>query len=160
MNFLEPTHVAEEVVKILEENKASFTFGDLSVQAIEHIARKPESESEDGITPPWLAVAYFFEDDGEVLPSGDIHNLPITIAVICSSTPGQATDVEALREAMHYARLVKQYVIGEHFINIGTEAEPKDKYVHLSCTPKPFEILEASADLAMVGVFFEYKDEF
>ena len=161
MNYLEPADVADAVVAKLNNAISDFTYENYSVKTIEHIAKKPATD--DGTTPPWIAVAYFFEESGEVLPSGKIYNLPVTIAVICSSTPGHLTDADALKEAMHYARMVIDKVLndcGEYNINIGTVANPEYRLVQLKSAAKPLEILEASADMALVGAFFEYLDTF
>ena len=161
MNFLEPGHVADAVVNKLKSEIEDFSYNDNQVQEIVHIAKKPDTD--DGVAPPWIAVAYFFGEDGQVLPGGNIYNLPVTIAIICSSTPGHLTDADALREAFHYARIAYDKTIsqcGEMEINVGTEAEPDIRLVNLKAAKQPFEILEAGADLALVGAFFEYYDTF
>ncbi len=158
MNYLEPSMVVDAVVKKLNADISDFTFNNYSVKAIGEIARKPETD--EGITPPWLAVSYFFDEDGEVLPQGYIYNLPISIIVVCSSTPGQSTDANALREAMHYAKITFNKLLGDYTINIGTEQEPEERCVFLKSAKRPFEILEVGADLSMVAVVFEYLDTF
>ena len=157
--MLTPSKVAKAVTDKLKESIAEFKFDDnKSIQAIEQIAKKPDEES--GITPPWLGVFYMFDENGEVLPQGGIYNLPITIGVICSSTPGQSTDEEALEESTHYAMLVHKKIYGDYIINVGTELEPDERIVFLRSAKQPIQILQADADLSMVGVFCEYEDTF
>lgn len=161
MNYLEPADVVDEVVAKLNNSIADFVYNNYSVKVIAPIAKKPDTD--DGVTPPWIAVAYFFCEDGQVLPGGHIYNLPVSIAIICSSTPGQKTDADALREAFHYARIAYEKITtdcGELIINVGTQADPDNRPVILKAAKQPFEILEAGADLSLVGVFFEYNDSF
>jgi hypothetical protein len=159
LNFIEPADVADAVVVKLNADIADFNYETHSVKTIAQIARKPDEDDHE-FTPPWIGVFYGFFDEGEQLPQGHIHNFPTTIGVICSSTPGKSKETDALREAMYYARIVYNKVIGEYTINIGTEPEPQNELVYLKSAKQPIEILEATADLALVGVFFEYKETF
>ncbi len=152
---LEPAHVADALVEKLK-SLTDLTYGDKSVKTIKAIAVKPDDDS--GFTPPYIGVAYIYDTDGQKISGGHVHKIPVTLALICSSSPGYRYETEALREALHYARTAVKKCIGELIVNIGTKEEPNNVIVYLSAQTKPIEIFEADPDLSIVAGYLEYED--
>jgi hypothetical protein len=157
MNYLEPGDVVDAVVKLLNENRLNIKYKLEHINTIKEIAEMPDT-NESGMAPPWLGVFYNLEDGGEVLEDGSVAYLPTTIAVLCSSTPGHDSETASLREAMSYARQLVKYIKGDYTINVGTVDEPDERIVTLRAKQQPFDIMQATADLSLVVVKFQYID--
>ncbi len=156
--ILEPEHVVKAVVKKLKSQKGLIRFGEYEIKTIAEIAEMPDEDS--GFSPPWLGVYYLLDDEGEVLEGGIPDDVPVTIGILCSSTPGQSSSCKALAEAMAYAKKIIPLVIGEYEINSGTEEEPMEHLVYLRAHARPREIIQANSDLSMVVARFFYIDDF
>ncbi|MBU1096850.1 MAG: hypothetical protein KKB34_10250 [Bacteroidetes bacterium] len=161
MNYLEPFNVVDAVITKLLENRSGFFYKQCSVNSIAEIAKIPGADGEDhGLKPPWLGVYYSLDLDGDVMSDGSPDDTPVTIGVLCASSPGYKSETESLREAMVYARQVIDVVIGQYVINAGTDTEPDEKLVFLQTHEQPREIMLASAELSLVAVRFKYYDRY
>jgi hypothetical protein len=158
---MEPFNVADAVVARLIENKSLFAYKNKTVNSIEEIANMPNENGDvGGLKPPWLGVYYSLDLDGDVMTDGSPDDTPITIGVLCASSPGYKTETESLREAMTYARQVIDAVIGQYTVNAGTAAEPEEHLVFLQAFEQPREIILASAELSLVAARFKYYDRY
>ena len=154
---MEPADVTKTVVSKLESLRAEFNYGDKSIQSIAEIARKPNPDN--GFAPPYFAVAYVYDLEGQELSGGHVHKLPVTIIVLCGSSPGYTNETESLREAVFYARKVVEKLVGELIVNVGTEESPVNELVFLKAAKKPIEILEADPELSIVASYLQYEDK-
>ncbi len=157
MNYLEPGDVVDAVVEKLKLHKADITFKNKHIKSIREIAEMPDT-NENGMTPPWLGVFYNLEDGGDSLSDGSVYHLPVTIGVLCSSTPSKISETKALREAMAFSRQIVKYIKGVYNINIGTEETPEIINVVLKAKTQPREIIQASSELSLVVTKFQYLD--
>jgi|GEM_PF-5576218 len=153
---MEPSDVTKAAVAKLNLIKSEFDYGDKSIKTIAEIARKPDPDN--GFTPPYLAVAYVYDSEGQPLSGGHIHKVPVTLIVLCGSSPGYASETESLKESVSYARTVVKNLVGELEINLGTEEEPEPGLIFLRASKKPIEILEADPDLSLVAAYLEFED--
>lgn len=128
------------------------------ISEINQIPEKKESADEEGFIPPWIG-GYYYPDDAEtILQDGTPYQIDNTIGFICSSSPDHKNSSDAVREAFTYARLLKDLVIGELVINIGTESNPDEHIVFLRCDMQPREIILRSPQLSLAVARFIYTD--
>lgn len=156
-NYLEPGHIVDAVVERLVNNRLDIKFKLAHINTVKEIAEMPDT-NDSGMTPPWLGVFYNLEDGGEVLQDGSVSYLPVTIGILCSSTPSAESETASLRESMSYARQIVKYVNGDYSIDIGTVEEPDVRIVTLRAKSQPFEIMQADAELSLVVAKFQYID--
>ena len=159
--MIDPGLVVDAVVSKLNANITDFQYMTPSetktVTTIKEIAQMPEGD-DYGFKPPWIGIFYSFDDDGEVIASGHVRRLPVTIGALVASSPNYKIESEALREVLSYAPKLMNYIIDEFEVNVGTAQNPDLQYVELSAKAQPIKIIQATADLALIAVWFEYFD--